>query len=61
MENFSDEDTQMAKKTHEKMFNTINYQKNANQNYYEVPTILHLPEWPSSKNLQAINSEEGVD
>ena len=27
----------MAKKTHEKMFNITNYQRNANQNYCEVP------------------------
>ena len=33
---FPKEDIQMAKK-HEKMFNITNYQKNANQNYYDVP------------------------
>ena len=34
---FSKEDIQMAKKTHEKMFNITHYQRNANQNHNEVP------------------------
>ena len=35
---FSKENIQMAKKTHEKMFNIIDYQRNANKNHYEVPS-----------------------
>ena len=35
---FSKEDTQMAKKTHEKMLNITHYQRNANQNQNEVPS-----------------------
>ena len=30
-------DTQMVKKTHEKMFSITHYQRKANQNYCEVP------------------------
>ena len=33
---FSKEDIQMAKKTHEKMLNITHYQRNANQNHYEL-------------------------
>ena len=43
----------------EKMLNVANYQRNANQNYSEVPP--HQSEWPSSKNLQTINAGEGVE
>ena len=35
---FSKEDIQMAKQTHEKMFNITHYQRNANQNHNEVPS-----------------------
>ena len=34
---FSKEDIQMANKQHEKMLNITHYQRNANQNHYEVP------------------------
>ena len=34
---FSKEDIQMAKQTHEKMLNITHYQRNANQNHYEIP------------------------
>ena len=34
---FSKGDIWVTKKTHEKMLNITNYQRNANQNYYEVP------------------------
>ena len=36
MSNFSKEDTD-GQKAHEKMFNNTNYQRNASQNYNEVP------------------------
>ena len=35
---FSKEDIQMAKQTHEKMLNITHYQRNANQNHNEVPS-----------------------
>ena len=38
----------------------INYQKNANQNYYEIPPYTQ-PEWPSSKSLQTMNAGEDVE
>ena len=34
---FSKEDIQMAKKTREKMLHITHYQRNANQNHFEVP------------------------
>ena len=44
---------------HEKMFNTVNYQRNADQNYNEVS--LHIvSEWPSSKSLQVMNGGGGT-
>ena len=49
-----------GQKTHEKMFNITNYQRNADQNHYEVLT-LHQPEWPSSKRLQTISAGEGME
>ena len=49
-----------GQKTHEKMLNITHYQRNANQNPYEVPTTLHQTEWPS-KSLQTISAEEGVE
>ena len=41
------------------MLNITHYQRNANQNYNEVP--FHAREWLWSKSLQAINAEEGVE
>jgi len=35
---FSEEDIQMAKKTHEKVLNITHYQRNANQNHIAVPS-----------------------
>ena len=35
------EDTEMAKKKHEKMLNLISYQRNANQNCSETPLYIH--------------------
>ena len=44
----------------EKMLNITHYQRNANQNHYEVP--FHTSsEWLRSKSLQAINAGEGVE
>ena len=39
------------------MFNTANYQRNANQNYNQN----YQSEWPSFKSLQIINAGEGVE
>ena len=50
-----------GQKTHEKMLNITNYQRHANQNYYEVLTTSYQPEWPSSKSIQTINAGEGVE
>ena len=42
------------------MLNITHYQRNANQNHYEVP--FHTSsEWLRSKSLQAINAGEGVE
>ena len=46
-----------GQKAHEKMFNTANYQRNANQNHNEVS---YQSERPSSKSLQ-INAGKGVE
>ena len=43
------------------MLNVIHYQRDANQNHNEVPTITHQSEWLLSKSLQAINAGEGVE
>ena len=43
------------------MLNVIHYQRNANQNHNEVPTITRQSEWLLSKRLQAINAGEGVE
>jgi len=42
------------------MLNITSYQRNANQNYNEVITSPQS-EWPLSKNLQTINTGEGVE
>ena len=39
------------------MFNTANYQRNANQNYNQN----YQSEWPSSKSLQTKNAGEDVE
>ena len=41
------------------MLNITHYQRNANQNHYEIP--FHSSEWLRSKSLQAINAGEGVE
>ena len=46
-------------KTHEKMLNTANYKRNANQS--TIWYMVHQPEWPSSKILQTTNAGEGVE
>ena len=49
-----------GQQAHEKMLNIANYQRNANQNYNEVPP--HIGQkWPSLKTLQTINAGEGVE
>ena len=50
---------QMAKRHMKKMFNIVNYRRNANKNYNEVSS--HWSEWISSKNLQIMNAGEGVE
>ena len=41
------------------MLSITHYYRNANQNYNEV--ITSQSEWPSSKNLQTVNSGEGME
>ena len=58
--NSSPKNTNNGKQASEKMFNIINYQKNANQNYNEVPAHTsqishHL------KNLQITNAAESEE
>ena len=49
-----------CEKAQEKMLNITNYQKNANPNYkWDITS--HESQWPSSKGLQIINTEEGVE
>ena len=51
------------------MLNLTHYQRNANQNHYEVPfhtnaipiKLPTLSEWMRSKSLQVINAGEGVE
>ena len=43
------------------MLNITHYQRNANQNHYEVPFHASQSEWLLSKSLQAINAGEGVE
>ena len=42
------------------MLNITHYQRNANQNHYEV-SFSRQSEWLRSKNLQVINAREGVE
>ena len=49
----------MAKRHMKKMFNIVNYRRNANKNNNEVSS--HWSEWISSKNLQIMNAGEGVE
>ena len=42
------------------MLNITHYQRNANQNHNDVPSITRQSEWLLSKSLQAINVGEGV-
>ena len=51
-------DFQDFQQTHERMYLTNHY-RNANQNYNEISP--HTSQWPSSKNLQTTNPEEGVE
>ena len=49
-----------CEKAQGKMLNITNYQKNANPNYkWDITS--HQSQWPSSKGLQIINTEEGVE
>ena len=48
-----------GQKAHEKMLNITNYQRNANQNYYEIPQ--HQLERPSLINPQITNAGKGVE
>ena len=41
------------------MFNITHYQRNANQNYNDMPPP--PGEWPTSKSLQTTNAGEGVE
>ena len=47
-----------GQKTHEKMFNITHYQKNANQNHYELP---YTGRMAIIKNLQTVSAGEGVE
>ena len=49
-----------GQQAHAKMLNITNYQRNANQNYYEVPAS-HQSEWPSLISPQITNFGEGVE
>ena len=49
-----------CQQTHERMLNIINYQRNANQNYNEIPP--HTSQnGHHQKNLQTVNAGEGVE
>ena len=49
-----------GQQAHEKMLNTANYQRNANQNYNEVPP--HTSQkWPSLTSQQITNAGEGME
>ena len=57
---FSKEDIQIANKHMKNMLNSTNYQRNANQNYNEVPP--HPGQnGHHQKNLETINAREGVE
>ena len=43
------------------MLNITNYQRNANQNYNEVPPHSQQSEWPSLTRQQITNAGEGVE
>ena len=47
-----------GQKAHENVFNITNYQKNANQNYNQLPP--HF-KWPLSVSLQIPNTKGGVE
>ena len=48
-----------SQEAHEKMFNIVNYQRNANQNYNEISS--HTSQNGShQKNTQTTNAGEGV-
>ena len=54
----------VGQQTHEKILNFINYQRNANQNYNEVSphsSQNHHIKKSTLKNLQIINTREGVE
>ena len=42
------------------MLNITDYQRNANQNHYEITTS-HQSEWPSLVSPQITNAGEGVE
>ena len=43
------------------MLNITHYQRNANQNDYEVPSGTSWSEWLLTKSLQTINAGEGAE
>ena len=47
-----------GQQAHEKILNITDYQRNANQNYYDTKS--HLSEWPSLINSQITNAGEGM-
>ena len=49
-----------GQKTHEKMLNISNYQRNANQNFSELSSHT-IQNGHHQKNLQTINAREGVE
>ena len=49
-----------GQQAHEKMLNIANYQRNVNQNYYEVPPYTSQSDH-HQKSLQTINTGEGVE
>ena len=57
---FSKEDMD-GQQPHEKMLNITNYQRNANQNYNEVPPHTSQNGHPSLLSLQITSAGEGVE
>ena len=55
---FSKEDEPDGQQIHEEMLNITNYQRNANQNYYEVPPYSRMA---IIKSPQITNVGEGVE